>query len=610
MKHYCIVTFLLCILFTLSTSRLIQWTRAGGTASWDYGPNWDSNTVPTATDDVVIDLTLIDGVVQIGAAPAFCNSLKIGGSSGRPQTLTILNALTVGTGGAQIMSNGRLFLQSSPTSPLTSLGVFQGGSTFVFESGTLAGSGSFSFDYLALNGSALKTFSSKVSVAGIVDVFPGNGLGVVNINSASLTIGGTLRTTSTVTVSSMKSASLQVTGMLSFSGGATDIFTIRGDANIAKLNVVSGTVTLNDNVTVTSSVVAAGAFINVIGDPTSIRSFGDISGAGSLTAQGGINTVSSFTKFGGVQLSGGTLITKTNPSVLSNLVQTGGTLTGTGPITISTASWTNALITKATLNIASLKINGFSSIDASTISLNVVVIGSASQLTLSNAAQITVLSTGDVSQSGPFKIIPSSSGNSLMHNGKWTSTSDLQLLITTSGTGSFQFGTGSTTSITGISFTTGYMTFTDGQFNSVSSVVTVNNIEGSGTITSSGQSFTVLDFITADSYTNINGITTVGGAAIETLDIATGTYNVTGTMSTSVSFSFEGGAIYGAGSAKTQLTAGSIKISGNQFKSIQDITMKTSNLTLQCGATACQLATTDATITTSTQSGQLHLFEK
>jgi len=57
----------------------------------------------------VINVANIPGKVQIGASPAQCNSLTIGGGN-TAQTLTVQGALTIGAGGAKLLANGRSVL--------------------------------------------------------------------------------------------------------------------------------------------------------------------------------------------------------------------------------------------------------------------------------------------------------------------------------------------------------------------------------------------------------------------------------------------------------------------------------------------------------------------
>jgi len=250
---------LLFTLVSLSTSRTIQWTNAGGTPLWDFALNWDCNCIPTISDDVVINVANIQGSVRIGGNPGFANSLTVGGNSQFPQSLIVQGALTIGAGGAKILPNGAITLDTAPSSPLSCSGVFQGASNFFFKSGSLYGTGSFVFHNLNFTGPALHVINATTTVD-VLQVIPGEGSqGAVEIGSKQLVVNTNLFSSATLTISSDPGASLLVKGAIQYQGssGVTSV-TIRGDATIATLAISGGTVTLSDDVNVASATVRRG----------------------------------------------------------------------------------------------------------------------------------------------------------------------------------------------------------------------------------------------------------------------------------------------------------------------------------------------------------------
>eukprot|EP01123_Difflugia_compressa_P003710 TRINITY_DN14_c0_g1_i3.p1 TRINITY_DN14_c0_g1~~TRINITY_DN14_c0_g1_i3.p1 ORF type:complete len:608 (-),score=166.98 TRINITY_DN14_c0_g1_i3:185-2008(-) len=580
------------------TGRVVQWTAAGGNPLWDSPNNWDSFAVPTADDDVIINVANIAGNVRIGSGTATCKSLTVGGNSATAQSLTIFTGLNIGSGGASILPNGQVTLNAAPSTPLTTTGTFTGNSKFTFISGTLGGSGSFIFANVPFNGTALKVINTTVTVTGVLDVSPYTGPAVINIATQALVVKGTISSSATVTLASAKGASFQVPGTLSYQGGQTDSFTILGDATIASMMVTSGTIILNDNVTVSSTTLTAGATVNVIGPATSIRKFGDVTGQGIVNIQGGTNSFSSLTSVGTVQLSGGALIANNKASTISTLVQTGGQIQGGAGLSIGSATLTNAGIVSTPITASTLRIHGFSQISASALTVTASgVIEIDSQFTLSNGASFVVAPTAQVTQSGQFQILPSGStvASTFSHNGRWTSsTSDLKVLVGTNGNGQFQFGSGASMEITGVTFLTGSISMTSASLTSVASYITVGSISGTGTIQSNGQTLVVTDSFQASSVTVQNGFASAGKPSITSFDLQFGTFNITGTAGSIGTLLFEGGSIGGAASGSTVLTVDSLTVTGTQPKTLASLSTVFTSLNMNCDVAQCQLFTSKA----------------
>ena len=87
--------FFLVIIFFLSTYSVLAqkiWTGIGGNGLWTTASNWSGNSVPTSSDDVVLDNSNVSGSYTVTIPPsgfAVCGTLKIG-YSGNSNTITLL----------------------------------------------------------------------------------------------------------------------------------------------------------------------------------------------------------------------------------------------------------------------------------------------------------------------------------------------------------------------------------------------------------------------------------------------------------------------------------------------------------------------------------------
>jgi len=579
--------------------------------------NWDCQCVPTIDDDVTINLANIPGTPRIGAVPGFARSLTVGGNSPTPQTLYIQNALTIGAGGVTIPANGFITLEASTGTPLTSAGPFNGVNRFLFLSGTLSGSGTFTFVSVNFSGPALKQINSTVVISSFLVVDPGKGgQGVMNIISGSLNIaaGATLRSAESLTISSFTGGSLTSQGSVIFQGGATNVFTLRGAATLASLNIMGGTTTINDDVTITATTVQTGAILNLIGITESKRAIADITGAGILQVQGGSNAFAKMTNIGTVLLQGGIISADASPLSIGTFEQTGGILTGKANVIINSATFTNADIILSPVMVSSATFKGPSTFNSSVFTISQTgVIATDTQLTLSDTAQFVIATTAQVAQSAPMSFLPASPDHPpiFRNNGRWTSTSSLNLVVNTQGTGAFLFGTGSQLMLSGIPFNTNSLTLTAANFTSVGSTVSIGSVSGTGVINAQGQQFVVSGALAASVVNLVNGIVQCATANIARLDAQSGVFNITGSGATVTTLTWEGGTITAPSTATTTtLTVSSLVLTGTQPKTLSYLTATTQTLSLSCGPQQCQLFTLNASLTTKATKGNssLHHF--
>jgi hypothetical protein len=557
--------------------------------------------LPTSTDDVVINLPNIPANVITSSSPAYAKSLTIGGTSTFTQTLTVQGPLYLA--GGKILPNGNLYLNSGPDLSLYNTGTFDGANKLIFTSGNLAGPGKYLFTNLNMSGSAEKRINSTVS-ADILNVEPGRGsTGSINIVGGSLGVTGTFKTSDSVIISSSKGASFDVTGTFSFTAAsAAYTATIRGTSNINTLSITAGTVVLADNVMVTSANLAGGT-LDLIGSESSQRTFGDITGSGVLKIEGGSNSFTTLTNIGNVQLIGGSLIASSKSATINDLIQSGGVLAGPAPLTIGSGSFANAQISSAQLNVGTFTLNGYTSLSSSTLTITQNgVISKDTQVTLSPKSTFSVGSNAVVSQSAAFEILATSSSTpapQFQNDGQWTSTSNLVLFVPTSGKGIFQFATGSTTSITGITFSAGSIIATSANFSAIGSSVNVGSIAGTGYFATSGNDFTVTQSINCNTFTQTNGVTKFGNGAITNLNFITGTISVTGPQPPTGpilgvgTFNFQGG-IFSSLAETSPVSVSNFILTGTQPKTLNSASLTAGYLELNCGTTQCQLFTESA----------------
>jgi hypothetical protein len=507
----------------------------------------------------------------------------------------------LGAGGGQILQNGIIIVNSAPSLPFYSAGTFYGYSNLLFISGTLGGL--FNFNNVNFSGAAAKQINGTTNITGIIVAdIPVGANGLISIVGGELVVMGTFKVSQTMTISSAPGAKLNVPGTLDFEGSVSTSVTVLGTAYISTLNVGGGNFILNDDVTIGLAKVAGGATITMIGANTVNRVFSDVAGAGTLSIQGGTNTFHTMSSINNVILSGGILNADTRQCSIISFTQSGGTIQGMATLSCSTATLSNAQVVNTPVTATSLYLAGFSTLNGGSLTVvNLGVVSQNSQLTLGMGAVFTVLANAQVSQSYPLQILPSGTSQipSFINNGKWTSTSSLSLDILTSGSGSFQFGTGGSVSVTGIKFTINSLLLTSATFTSIGSTVLINSVDGSGsTINSQSQSWVVNGTMNVGTFNHQNGITNIVTGNIGTLSVQTGTFNVTGNGIKVGTLNFQGGTITSHSQAVNIATTTTM-ITTNNPKTISAVTIETDGLTMSCGAQQCQLIMINAQITTN-----------
>lgn len=166
----------------------ISWDGGGGNLLWTNADNWSTNTLPTATDDVTINVPA-----------AITVTLSSGAQSVR--SLVCAEGLTVSGGSlniAEASSISGAFTLSGASTVLTGAGSLSLNGPASWTSGTMSGAGTT----FVRNGATLTLGNSTVKVARPLTIDAGGTLDCpsgpsIELNNAIITNSGTLRHTGT-----------------------------------------------------------------------------------------------------------------------------------------------------------------------------------------------------------------------------------------------------------------------------------------------------------------------------------------------------------------------------------------------------------------------------
>ena len=324
----------------------VSWDGGASTANWADALNWSTDTVPTADDDVLIDLTTTVNI----AASTTVNSLVLGNSGGT--TVPVLNfsydaitngALIIDSGNLHIYSGGKITHTAGTTTVVGTININLQTGDFVIDSGgfidanavgyarnagtgvggTLGGAGHGAKGGGTSGGAQYGSITNPITVGSggangnSSTSYGGAGGGAILINSAgTITNNGTIRTNGT---NGSTPTGYGYTGGSGGSGGTINI---------------------------TGNLIAGGGTISSIGGNGAAGSNGAASGSsgsggrialnyssktfsGTLTAKGGV---------GGSSGGAGSIFTKatgTNGDLLLDNTGTANTISGKGYMTIS-----------------------------------------------------------------------------------------------------------------------------------------------------------------------------------------------------------------------------------------------------------------------------------
>ena len=307
----------------------------------------------------------------------------------------------------------------------------------------------------------------------------------------------------------------------------------------------------------------------------------------TLSITAGTFTVTNFTGQGPLALSGGTFNINNSNATVATLTQTGGTLKGTGTLTVGTAAFSSGGGTESGILVSGLPVgttvvqgtatintggNNLSmTIDSRTLQLQgaTSLIGtSGGFFNLNDAAHLVITSSGTVNdQSNGLAINTNTLTTSLINNqGSWTrnyngvigansnltTATTINVAFNNSGTVDVEAGTvklaGGGSDSGGSYIGPGTVEF--GQVSGGTVTHTVNGSINAGNVTFSGGTNTVSGSYSVSGTTTISGGTsTLSGtiSGLGALAISAGTLDLSSTSTTAISLTQTGGTLKGTG---------------------------------------------------------------
>jgi len=594
--------FLFALSLSLVQSRLVQWTGAGGNPLWNNPGNWDCSCLPTLDDDVKIDHQN-GNVIVGGVAAALAKSLTVGGSSGYPQVLTLTTSLNIGSGASTLNTNGAIILKGPPEQPLLNGGAFTvHGNGFSFSSGTLSGSGSFLFDtdsIFNLTDSASKAINTTVTVKGKAITHTDRSTNLV-LNGATVTISGSLISTSELTIATDASSKFHVTGSFAYTGNT---LLLQGPGFLFQSWTIGegATITITNTFKSGTLDIGSGSTLTLIGAPTESRTFTTITGSGTILNQGGVNTFNTVAA-NALQASGGTA--SVTAGTFNSLTLTGAFLGG-AKLTTQSAELTTGFINGGLkLSTQSLVLQGTVEIDDDGTTLSVsgtAQVPVSSLVTMTGGSMLQFAAGSTTTQSATLSVVPGApkaNKPSVSIAGSFTSNAVFSVAeIPVVGGGVYTLSASGSLTFNNVAFT-GQSIASQGTIIAQIGTFTADTISGSGSITAAPVSFNV-NHLTGNSFQLLSGNVNISNLTLTTLDMKNGVFGLstTGKLNT---WTFEGGQFKGTGTAQAVLTVRDTTLTGVTTQTLTNTAVTTKTFNMDCGAQACQYFSQQSSIRTST----------
>ena len=334
------------------------WT-ASGSGDWNTASNWSLGTVPSATDDVLVNLpagetvsfasgsdsinsltlesggalTLSGGTLNIGATSIISGTFaQSGGTLGGSGNVTVTGAATL-TGGFETGAGTTLLQNSATLGSAGSSGsiVLDGGRTLELA-GTATAAGLYDYLYLSdSTGTATLKIDSGVTLNDQTTSSPGLYIGNSGGAGGTVTNAGTFQKTGTAATSTIATAfnntgTVDVeSGALAFSGNGADVGATYQGAGTVQFSGGTRTMDAASKITAAKTIVSGGQV-----------TFGGSTLQTALSVSGGAMSVSAATAsaFPSLNISSGTL-TLSPSTTIGSLTQSGGTLGGAGNLTVT-----------------------------------------------------------------------------------------------------------------------------------------------------------------------------------------------------------------------------------------------------------------------------------
>lgn len=367
-KFYSIAVFLMAafLVNTSDTFGQVTWDRGAGTNNWGDALNWSTNSVPTASSNVVFPDNASFSAVKVNVNST-CGSITIAGGT-NPLTITVNSGITLtvtnSSGGTGVIDMGaptdntsdKIILLNSSTSQLVAVGITMAATGGGVSNDILninAGTATFSSS-ITMNGSSFQNeinmTSGKLVVGGTISSNATGlftiGTGTVEYNGAAQVMRSATYNNLTLSGSGSKTTAVTVNGKLSVQGTATvgSAITYGGSSTLEYKGSAAQTTTNNEFPASIASLT--------IDNPAGVTLNAAKSMTGNLTLTNGYLTTSSTNL---LSLSSASTATSANGAFINGplLKNTGSTSTFTFPVGKVGAGLRNVGVTPANASASS-----------------------------------------------------------------------------------------------------------------------------------------------------------------------------------------------------------------------------------------------------------------
>jgi hypothetical protein len=552
---------------------------------WKDAANWETGTVPTINDDVIVITDQLHGLtpsypVTIDAA-AFAKSLTMNDFGGPPpevinkSTLTIAQTLNlsadsilINSAGATISVGGKAEILG--TSVLTNSGYLALAAGGDFASGTsITNAGT-----IELSGGTLKTLAEIHNAGGALKVDAGATLVVdtATIDSGTLTIAGTLELDGTSVLQDgalNNSGAVTVKGTVEFANE-----TVANDKTIevqaggaltldqgTKIDNAYGVITVDDGgkLVLDGAEITGGTINNYSGAPGGTI---DVTGDSKIDGNARLNK-------GAVTVEKGVTLT------LDHATVSGSSIADNGTIKVSSgkkSTLSNATVTGGALNVSgTLDSSGTTTITNTAITNNSIIEAIGGVLALVATTSATITNAGTLqANSGELDV----NGEPVANTGTLAAINDgtLKLISTTvtnTGDGAVSVEAGSTLDLVGATIDGGTLTLSGTLVSTGISAINDADITNTGTVNVTSGTLTI-DPVVQHTIINQNLIEAIGGELDISGDLVinTGTLEAVngGTLKlTTVTVTNTGGTVTVDGTSKLYLS--NVSINGGSLGS-------------------------------------------
>ncbi|QPF91352.1 VCBS domain-containing protein [Bradyrhizobium commune] len=533
---------------------------------WKDAANWETGTVPTLTDDVIVITDQLHGLtpsypVTIDAA-AYANSITMNDFGGPPPEVDNKSSLTI----AGTLSMGADSIFNNTATGTMSVG----GKAEILDTSVLTNAG-----YLTLAGGGDFASGTTITNSGTIELSGGTLKTLAEIHNAGGTLKADAGTTLIVDTATVDGGTVTILGTLELDGtsliengtlnnsGAVNVKGVSELANEIVANMSTGTIEVSANDALT---IDQGSAVTNAGNIT-------VDATGKLTVNGAsITGVGTVTDNGEIDLTGNAVLS--NGALKNNAAFK---VSGTGN------ALDNETITNASTGTIEVLANGALTIDQGSVVTNTgnVTVDATGKLTV-NGASIT--GVGTVTDNGEIDL----TGNAVLSNGALKNNAAFKV----SGTGNALDNETITNASTGTIevLANGALTIDQGSVVTNTGNVTV---DATGKLTVNGASITGVGTVTDNGEIDLTGNAVLSGGTLKN----NATFKVSGT----------GNAL--DNETITNASTGTIEVLANGALTIDQGSVVTNTGNVTVDATG-KLTVNDASITgvgTVTDNGEIDL---